>query len=68
MSNCTGNTKKMLTVDEAAASISFSRRSFYRAIAAGELQVFRFGKMSRVRVEDVDAFIERHLTKAGGIR
>ena len=60
--------KKMLTVNEPAASISFSRRSFYRAIAAGELQVFRFGKMSRIRVEDLDAFIERHLTKSGEIQ
>ncbi|MEI8206792.1 MAG: helix-turn-helix domain-containing protein [Kiritimatiellales bacterium] len=55
-------------MDEAAESISFSRRSFYRAIAAGELQVFKFGKMSRIRAEDVDAFIERHMMKAGGVR
>jgi len=60
--------KKMLTVDDAAESISFSRRSFYRAIAAGELRVFKFGKMSRIRVEDLDAFIERHMLKAGGVR
>ena len=68
MSGKTKNIKKMLTVDEAAESISFSRRSFYRAIAAGELQVFRFGKMSRIRTKDVDAFIERHMEKAGGVR
>ncbi len=68
MSDHAENKKKMLTVDEAAESISFSRRSFYRAIAAGELQVFKFGKMSRIRAEDVDAFIERHMMKAGGVR
>lgn len=68
MSDHAENKKKMLTVDEAAESISFSRRSFYRAIAAGELQVFKFGKMARIRVEDLDAFIARHLMKAGGVR
>jgi len=61
---------QLLTVNEAAAYLSVSRRQMYVLSAeagAGRdgLPVVTVGRSRRFRVRDLDAFVERHMIRDG---
>ena len=47
-----------LGTKEAAAQLGITLRSLYRFIDEGDLAAYKFGRVIRVKVEDVDRFIE----------
>jgi excisionase family DNA binding protein len=47
-----------LSTKEAAARLGITLRSLYRFIDEGDLAAYKFGRVIRVKVEDVDRFIE----------
>lgn len=51
--------RRLLTLQEVADSIAMSLRKVEQLIHAGDLPVVRIGRSSRVRVEDLDDFINR---------
>ena len=50
------------TVAETAKNLNVSERTVWRLIADGDLPVVRFGGTVRVRPEDREAFIRKHLS------
>ncbi len=50
------------TVAETADQLHVSERTVWRLIADGDLPVVRFGGTVRVRPEDREAFIRKHLS------
>ena len=50
------------TVPETAEKLNVSERTVWRLIKDGDLPVVRFGSTVRVRPEDREAFIRRHLS------
>jgi excisionase family DNA binding protein len=51
--------KRFLSIREVAEELGISERSVWRLIEDGELPVHRFGSSTRVKREDLDAYIER---------
>ena len=49
---------RWLSTKEAAARLGLTLRSLYRFIDEGELDAYRFGRVIRLREDDVDAYIE----------
>ena len=47
-----------LGTKEASARLGITLRSLYRFIDEGDLAAYKFGRVIRVKVEDVDRFIE----------
>ena len=53
-----GDQTEWLGTKEASARLGITLRSLYRFIDAGDLPAYKFGRVIRVKVEDVDRFIE----------
>lgn len=51
----------LLSPEDVAVQCALSRKTVYRAIERGDLRASRLGSRIRVRPEDVDAWIERHV-------
>lgn len=49
----------MLTVGDAARRLSIGRTSCYRLISAGEIESVHIGKLHRVPVDSLVAFVSR---------
>jgi excisionase family DNA binding protein len=49
----------LITVEEAARRLSIGRSHAYAFVAGGELRSVRIGRCRRIRVSDLDSFIER---------
>ncbi len=49
---------KWLSTKEAAEHLGVTLRSLYRFIDEGSLAAFKFGRVIRLKSDDVDAFIE----------
>jgi excisionase family DNA binding protein len=47
-----------LNTDEAAKRLGITTRTLYRFIDQGKLSAYRFGRVFRLRLTDVDAFID----------
>ncbi len=47
-----------LSTKEASARLGVTLRSLYRFIDAGQLPAYKFGRVIRVKVDDVDRFID----------
>jgi excisionase family DNA binding protein len=54
-----------LTGKEIADALKISKALAYRLIARGEIPSLRFGRVVRVRTEDLEQFIEAHRTGSG---
>jgi excisionase family DNA binding protein len=54
--------RTLLTIPEVAEEMRVSHRTVFRWMSEGLLQVVRIGKVTRIRREDFDAFLEEHLT------
>lgn len=50
----------LITIERAASLLACSTRQIWRLIDAGELAVFRRGRLVRVIRESVNAFVLRH--------
>jgi excisionase family DNA binding protein len=47
-----------LSTQEAAKRLGITPRTLYRFIDQGELPAYRFGRVIRLKADEVDAFIE----------
>jgi len=47
-----------LSTKEAAARLGITLRSLYRFIDAGELVAYKFGRVIRLKEDDIDRYIE----------
>jgi excisionase family DNA binding protein len=57
---------ELLTIEEAANILRVSKVQIYRLWKRGELPVVRMGRRyTRIRRQDINAFIERHTDKGG---
>jgi len=54
-----------LNTDEAAKRLGITTRTLYRFIDRGELPAYRFGRVFRLKHEDVDAFIDQCRVEPG---
>ncbi len=50
---------RWLSTKEAAEHLGVTLRSLYRFIDEGALAAFKFGRVIRLKADDVDAFIEK---------
>jgi excisionase family DNA binding protein len=50
---------RWLSTKEAAEHLGVTLRSLYRFIDEGALAAFKFGRVIRLKTDDVDAFIEK---------
>lgn len=60
------NQDQLLTLRQVAGRLQVSMSTIHRRIKAGELPTVRIGRSLRVRPEDLDAYIERHVETKGG--
>jgi excisionase family DNA binding protein len=49
--------EKWLTPDDVAGALRVNRMTVYRMLEAGTIPGYRFGRLYRVRPEDLDAYI-----------
>lgn len=54
--------KSLLTAPDVARALNVSKAQAYQLIRRKELRSFSVGKLVRVRREDLDVFIQKHLT------
>lgn len=54
--------KSLLTAPDVARALNVSKAQAYQLIRRKELRSFSVGKLVRVRHEDLDVFIQEHLT------
>jgi excisionase family DNA binding protein len=47
-----------LSTKEAAGRLGLAQRTLYRLIDAGEVPAYRFGRVIRLKLHEVDEFIE----------
>lgn len=57
--------EELITLKEAASILSISRSTLRRWIAQGRLPCVRLGRLIRVRIADLDAFIRIGLDRRG---
>lgn len=55
----------LLTVRETAALLKVTPRTLFRWLAEGQLGAVRIGHTTRIRSEDLQAFINQHVTTPG---
>jgi excisionase family DNA binding protein len=55
----------LLRIDEAAARIAVSRATLYQLVAAGEIQMVKIGRSSRIPTTSVSDFVARRTAEAG---
>ena len=53
-----GDQTEWLGTKEASARLGITLRSLYRFIDEGDLAAYKFGRVIRIKVEDVEGFIE----------
>jgi len=49
--------KKWLNVEDIAAELGINKMTVYRMLEAGTIPSYRFGRLYRVKPEDLDAYI-----------
>ena len=59
--------KKFLTLEEVAELLGVNYQLIYRLIRSGELPAIRLGRIYRVTEEDLDAYLAKKKTTAGGV-
>ena len=58
----------LLTVEQVAQVLNFSRSKVYELITVGDLPVMRFGKSVRVRVSALERWLNLQEEKAGRVQ
>lgn len=54
-----------LSTGDAAERLGINTRTLYRFIDTGEIPAYKFGRVFRVKAEDVEAFIEKSRVQPG---
>ena len=54
------NRNRFLTIRQVAEELNHSERSVWRRIESKELPTYQFGASTRVRREDLDAYIDKN--------
>ncbi len=62
----TGN-EIWLSTKDAAERVGITARTLYRMIDEGRLPAYKFGRVLRLKVADVDAFIEGSRVEPGSL-
>lgn len=57
-----------LSTAQAAARLGLAPRTLYRFVDRGEVGAYRFGRVLRFRLEELDQFIERCRIEPGSLR
>ncbi len=47
----------LLTMSQAADRLQVSRSSLYREVGRGRLQIVKLGHLTRIRIEDLEAYV-----------
>lgn len=63
--NVSTNEIQWLSTAEAAKYLGITQRTLYRFIDQGEIAAFRFGRVIRLKQDDVDQFIEARRIQPG---
>jgi excisionase family DNA binding protein len=56
----------LLTIEEAAERLAFSKSYLYQLISAGKIKHVKFPNAVRIREEDLEAWIAERLVPVGG--
>lgn len=56
----------LMTVEQVADYLQLNKLTIYKYIREGRLPAARLGKAYRIRLADVDAFLERHMSRPTG--
>jgi excisionase family DNA binding protein len=56
-----------LSTPEAARFLGIVPRTLYRLIDSGQLPAYRFGRVIRIKAEDLEAFVEKSKLKPGDL-
>jgi excisionase family DNA binding protein len=56
-------TKLLLTVNEAAEALSLGRSAMYALLLSGEVPSIKIGRVRRVPLYGLEAFVHRHVTE-----
>jgi excisionase family DNA binding protein len=57
-------TKRLLSADELVRELGISRTSAYALLWSGQIPSMKVGRLRKVRVEDVEAFIAERMVNA----
>jgi len=57
-----------LSTKDAAARLGITQRTLYRFIDEGQITAYRFGRVIRLKRDEVDEFIERSKVEPGSLR
>lgn len=58
---------RWLSTREAAGELGITTRTLYRLIDSGQIPAYKFGRVIRLKAEEVDAFIERSRIAPGDL-
>ncbi len=58
---------KWLSTREAAGELGITTRTLYRLIDSDQIPAYKFGRVIRLKAEEVDAFIERSRIEPGDL-
>lgn len=56
----------LLTIEEAAGRLRIHRSKLYELVATGELKSLHIGRLRRIKVTDLEAFINKLSSEQGG--
>ena len=57
-----------LSTNEAAKLLGLTTSTLYRLIDDGQLPAYRFGRVIRIKANDIDAFIASSMIKPGSLQ
>lgn len=66
MPDAEGPRRMLVSVDDAARRLSISRSLLYELLAAGRLPSVRIGRLRRIPVEALDAFVQEMMSQGPG--
>jgi excisionase family DNA binding protein len=58
--------RRLLTYEQAADYLAVGRTTMYDLVARGELQAVKIGRCTRLRPEDLEAYVEAQLSVRSG--
>lgn len=58
---------RWLSTREACAELGITLRTLYRIIDEGQMPCYQFGRVYRLKAEDVNAFVEQARIKPGSL-
>lgn len=59
MPQLTATPQLLLTIEEAADRLRIKRSMLYQLVGTGELKSIKVGRLRRIRVRDLEAFVDR---------